>query len=81
MSSLPLRQTVRDASGTSRADAVTLNSADPGGGLQQISEEQFRNALAAEGEPVTRAYRIAGQSVRLRFAQDALARRLTRAFG
>ncbi|MDX6414069.1 MAG: hypothetical protein QOH23_1479 [Gaiellaceae bacterium] len=80
MSSLPLRQTVRDASGTTRADAVTLNSADPAGGLQQISEEHFRSALAADGEPVTRAYRIAGHSVRLRFAQNVLARRLTRAF-
>ena len=80
MSSLPLRQMVRDARGTTRADAVTLNSADPAGGLQEISEEHFRNALAADGAPVTRTYRIAGHAVRLRFAQDVLARRLTRAF-
>ncbi len=80
-SSLPLRQTVRDATGTpTQADDVTLNSAEAAGGLHQICEQHFEAALTASGEPVTRAFRIAGHAVRLRFADDVIAQRLTRAF-
>jgi hypothetical protein len=72
---------VPDATGApARADDVTLKSADAAEGLDQICERHFRAALTASGEPVTCDFRIAGHAVRLRFADDAIARRLTRAF-
>jgi len=80
-SSLLLRQTVPDGTGTpARADDVTLNSAEATNGLHRICPQHFRAALTASGKPVTRAFRIAGHAVRLHFADDVIARRLTRAF-
>jgi hypothetical protein len=80
-SSPPLRHTVPDATDApARADDATLKSAEAAGGLDQVCERHFRAALAASGEPVTCDFRIAGHAVRLRFADDAIAQRLTRAF-
>ena len=79
-SSRLLRQTVRDAAGTSNRPEATLTPAEPAAGLEQISADHFRTVLQSVGEPATFDFELAGHPVQLRFGQEPFAQRLTRAF-